>query len=106
MQRNCSVRLKFSDGDASGLTGFSVGAVAEGALLYARNPVFEKQIARANIGLEYLDDHDADGNPFPGDQVEPGIGWIYLQVRARTGLVHLHHCSRLPPTLGSGSGGV
>jgi hypothetical protein len=63
------------------LTLLSVGAVAEGALLYARNPVFEKQIARANIGLEYLNDHDPKGDPFPGDRVEPGIGWAYVQVR-------------------------
>ncbi|KAL2783633.1 hypothetical protein BJX66DRAFT_119535 [Aspergillus keveii] len=63
------------------LTQFSVEAVAEGALLYARNPVSEKQIARANIGLEYLNDHDTNGDRFPGDRVEPGIGWVYVQVR-------------------------
>jgi hypothetical protein len=63
------------------LTQSSVEAVAEGALLYARNPVSEKQIARANIGLEYLNDHDTNGDRFPGDRVEPGIGWVYVQVR-------------------------
>jgi hypothetical protein len=76
-----SYKVAFSANGIDETNTVSVEAVAEGALLYARNPVSEKQIARANIGLEYLNDHDTNGDRFPGDRVQPGIGWVYVQVR-------------------------
>ncbi|KAF9882851.1 hypothetical protein FE257_004963 [Aspergillus nanangensis] len=59
-----------------------VGAVAKGALLYARSPLTEPHIARANVGLGYLEDRDDKGNPFEGDKVEQAIGWVIRKGQA------------------------
>ncbi|KAE8414839.1 hypothetical protein BDV36DRAFT_235471 [Aspergillus pseudocaelatus] len=58
---------------------FEVGAVARGALLYAQNPLTEPHIARAAIGLEYLDDHHPSGRKIKHGKVQCGIGWVIKQ---------------------------
>ncbi|KAB8213987.1 hypothetical protein BDV33DRAFT_183599 [Aspergillus novoparasiticus] len=63
---------------------FEVGAVAQGALLYAQNPLTEPHIARAAIGLEYLDDHHPSGRKIKSGKVQYGIGWVIEQGHAST----------------------
>lgn len=58
----------------------SVGAVAEGALIYAQRPLTEPQIARTNIGLQYLEDRHPDGLELPHGEVRPAIGWVIQEV--------------------------